>query len=556
MKMQKSVWAALVGLCVTGVGSSGWALSPETSSLVSTTSMLAPRALSIDGTTAFYGIEHCQSAYNDDALIETTFTTSVDPTATSGTQERLAGVYYFAVPRDSGTAVTCPSEKCTEVDDGDYTTTTTTVVASIPFRELVGVTSAEACEGFDSEFFTRINLREADVEDTTVVATDGRIIVDTVRPAPPTSFTFEVTENKITANWELPADDDVLRYGIFYSTEPFTGGVLGDSSLNSAFVAGEDRTSGDFTVSLPASSTVYVAMVTVDETGNESLMSEVQTASVVETSDFWELYKGAGGAEAGGCNAGGGMAAWMLLGAAGLFGRRRRRVRVSAGAAAVGLLLVASPAWAESPVSGSLDLKMGGYYPAIDDEFGGKGPYAQAFGSDSRFYTEFELGFYFWQGFGKLGTSYHLGFSSATGNALAADGTESADETSFSVIPNRLSLMYRFDVLKEEFNVPLALVGKAGLDYVLWYSEGGDGETSVVDGESASGGKWGYHGALSLQFLLDVVDPASAATFDMNWGINNSYFFAEYMMTNVDGFGAEGLNLSDNMWMFGLSLEF
>lgn len=555
MKIQKSVGAAVVGLGVLGLGSSAFGLSPETSSLVSTTTVLAPRALSIDGTTAFYGIEHCQQAYADDAKIETTFTTLVDPTETSGTQERLAGVYSFAVPRDSGTAVTCPSEKCTEVDSGDYSTTTTTVVASIPFRELVGVTSAEACEGFDSEFFTRINLREVDVNDTTVVPTDSRIIVDTVRPAAPSSFTFEVTENKITANWELPADDDVVRYGIFYSTEPFTGGVLGDSSLSSAFVAGEDRTSGDFTVSLPGSSTVYVAMVTVDETGNESLMSEVQTASVVETSDFWELYKGAGGAEEGGCATGGGMAAWLLLGAAGMYGRRRRRVSL-AGAAAVGTLLLASPASAESPVSGSLDLKMGAYYPAIDDEFGGDGPYAQAFGSESRFYTEFELGFYFWQGFGKLGTSYHLGFSSATGNAVTVDGSESADETSFSVIPNRLSLMYRFDVLKEEFNVPLALVGKAGLDYVLWYSEGGDGETSVVDGDSASGGKWGYHGAVSLQFLLDVVDPASAATFDMNWGINNSYLFAEYMMSNVDGFGAEGLDLSDNMWMFGLSLEF
>ncbi|MEZ4461387.1 MAG: MXAN_2562 family outer membrane beta-barrel protein [bacterium] len=550
-------------LAVTGlvVGAQAFALTPETSSLVSTTTLSAPRALKLDGTTAYYGISECQSAYTDDAKIDTTFTTLVDPNQTSGSNTRLEGAYYFAVPRDSGTAVICPGEKCTEIDDGDYTTTTTTVVPSVPFRALVGVTSAEACDGFDSEFFTRINLREADAEDTTVVPTDSRIIVDTIRPGAPPSFSFEVTENKITASWELPSDDDVIQYGVYYSTTEFTGGGLADSTLKSSFIAGADRTSADFTVSLAADETVYVAMVAVDETGNESLLSTVQTATVVQTSDFWELYKGAGGSETGGCDAGAGMAAWMLLGVAGLFRRRSWRLTrkskvLVASVLASSTLLVATDAFADSPISGSMELKLGGYYPAIDDEFGGNGPYAAVFGTDWNMYGEFEIGFFFWQGFGKLGTTYHLGYSSATGSALAADGTKSSDETTFTTIPNRASLVYRFDILQEKLHIPLVPVAKAGLDYVLWYSEGGNGDTSKVGNDSASGGKWGYHGALSLQFLLDVIDPSSAATFDMNWGVNNSYFFAEYMMTKIDDFGGTGLDLSDNMWLFGLAFEF
>ena len=42
----------------------------------------------------------------------------------------------------------------------------------------------------------------------------------------------------------------------------------------------------------------------------------------------------------------------------------------------------------------------------------------------------------------------------------------------------------------------------------------------------------------------------------MSWGVNNSYFFAEYMITRIDGFGSPGFDLSDNMWMFGLAFEF
>lgn len=558
--MNRVLNIAAVGIAIAGTSASAFALAPETSSLVSTTTVVAPHAVNIDGTTAYYGIAECEAAYSDDSVIETTFTTLVDPTETSGSQERLAGIFTFTVARDAGSAVTCPSDACTDVDNGDYSTTTSTVRASIPFRGLVGISAASACDGFDGEFFTRINLREADADDTTVVPTDSRIIVDTVRPQPPTNFTFEVTENKISANWELSSDDDVTRYGVYYSTTPFTGGTLADGSLGSAFVTGDDRTSNDFTVSLSGDDTVYVAMVAVDETGNESVLSEVQSATVVQTQDFWELYQAAGGQEEGGCNAAGGAAGWLLLGFAGLLGRRRRGRKMLAAAlptvAAGALMLSPADASAASPVTGSLDLKLGGYYPAIDDEFGGAGPYAAAFGSDWRFYTEFEVGFYFWQGFGKLGTSYHLGYSSATGNALTADGTSSSDETSFTIIPNRASLVYRFDELPRRFNVPLALVGKVGLDYVLWYSDGGDGSTSQANGKTASGGKMGYHAALSGQFLLDVIDPASAATFDMNWGVNNSYLFAEYMIASIDDFGGAGLDLSDNMWLFGLSFEY
>ena len=53
-----------------------------------------------------------------------------------------------------------------------------------------------------------------------------------------------------------------------------------------------------------------------------------------------------------------------------------------------------------------------------------------------------------------------------------------------------------------------------------------------------------------------ICGPGALAYLDMSWGVNNSYFFAEYMITRIDGFGGDGLDLSDDQWMFGLAFEF
>lgn len=223
-------------------------------------------------------------------------------------------------------------------------------------------------------------------------------------------------------------------------------------------------------------------------------------------------------------------------------------------------LCLAAPATAhaETPIYGAAELKFGGYYPAIDEEFGGSGPFQEIFGDDDLFYGELEVDYYLLQGFGKAGIGMHVGYTSVDGDVIAEDETDAeiTDTTTFTVIPLRLSALYRFDVPAIEWGIPLVPAVKAGLDYYLWDIDDAAGDTAVADGEEGNGGTFGWHATVALHLLLDAIDPSTAAVFDLNWGVNNSYLFGEYMITTVDDFGGDSLDLSDDIWAFGLAFEF
>ena len=218
---------------------------------------------------------------------------------------------------------------------------------------------------------------------------------------------------------------------------------------------------------------------------------------------------------------------------------------------------------ANAEISGAFELKFGGYYPSNIDEGTEDQAFESFYGSDWIFASELEVDVYLWKGFGKLGLGGHIGYASRYGTVKLTDpdaapdefDSDDAGETRFRIIPLRASLLYRLDYAATKYNVPLVPVGRVGLDYYFWQFKNGE-NVSSAGGANASGGKAGWHASLALHFLLDVLEPSSAAYFDLNWGINNSYVFGEYMVTRIDGFGAEGLDLSDNMWMFGLAFEY
>ncbi len=230
----------------------------------------------------------------------------------------------------------------------------------------------------------------------------------------------------------------------------------------------------------------------------------------------------------------------------------------AAALACVATLCVSTTAWAESPVSGIAEVKFGGYQPMIDSEFGGATPFADYY-ADDLWFLEAEWDLYLYDGIGKLGLGLHAGYASTTGDIRSADGVsgdEVPGETSFSVIPLRASIVYRYDYSAIHHGIPLVPVLKAGLDYHLWWVTDGSGETASVDGFQGEGAKAGWHASLGLNLLLDVISPRTAAIFDLNWGVNNTYFFAEYMISRVDGFGGPGFDLSDDQLLFGLAFEF
>jgi hypothetical protein len=113
----------------------------------------------------------------------------------------------------------------------------------------------------------------------------------------------------------------------------------------------------------------------------------------------------------------------------------------------------------------------------------------------------------------------------------------------------------RVDVLSRETKIPLAGYAKLGVGVAPWWA--GDGEDTARDDENRVGRdiSYGYQYALGAMLLLDLFDPSAALEIDNTIGVNNSYLFAEWYVSNLDGFGSGKMNVGTNTWMVGLALE-
>ena len=214
----------------------------------------------------------------------------------------------------------------------------------------------------------------------------------------------------------------------------------------------------------------------------------------------------------------------------------------------------------ESPQNFALELRFGPYRPAIDDDFPQAKPYEAAFGSKSRLYVGLELD---WQALripylGTLGPGIGIGYTRMTGHTrLSSTGESSAEKTSLGILPMYAVGVLRVDVLARETVIPLVGYGKAGLGHALWWT-GNDLGPSRVDDKIGRGSTSGTHFALGAMLLLDVFEPSSAITLDNDMGINHSYLFFEWMVSNLDGFGAEPgtkMRVGTNTWVAGLAFE-
>lgn len=203
-----------------------------------------------------------------------------------------------------------------------------------------------------------------------------------------------------------------------------------------------------------------------------------------------------------------------------------------------------------SPRDWTFHLQFGGYYPQLDQSTGlTDEPFQRVFGSSNRLITQAGLERYLFDAFGTLGLGVSLGYSEFYGKGFFAAGPDagerSSDNTSFRTVPIQAFLAYRFDVLAENFNVPLVPYAKAGVGTWLWWT----------GGESGQRGGFSYGGG--MQLLLDFFDPRLAAEFDREVGVNNSYLFVDWAAWKVDGFGSEGFDLSDDgILSIGLALDF
>ena len=229
-------------------------------------------------------------------------------------------------------------------------------------------------------------------------------------------------------------------------------------------------------------------------------------------------------------------------------------ILLAVSALTAGMIAAPSHAQAESDVNMMFEFKAGMYSP---DNLGKA--WDEHFGDKSAYLVEGEYDYQLWRGVGSIAIGFHLGYGDVSGSSVDESGEESVDATELHWLPLRLSLVYRFDYLWTRFHIPFTIYGKVGLDYSFWWViDGSDSIAKSDDGSKGYGGVFGFHAIAGIAFVLDWLAPDMEKAIDVEWGINNSYIFAEYMYVRLDNFGAKkSFDLSDKAaFLFGLGLEF
>jgi hypothetical protein len=211
------------------------------------------------------------------------------------------------------------------------------------------------------------------------------------------------------------------------------------------------------------------------------------------------------------------------------------------------------------------ELRFGGYYPQIDSEFHGSAtPYKDVFGSGPRFYFGLEFD---WQAIripyvGVIGPGLGWGrMSTSTKAKVSGTTTESAEDTSLTIMPMHLSGVLRLDELMRRTGFPLVPYAKAGLGFGMW-STANSGDVAYYPRQPdpnalrGRGTTWGEHFALGAMLSLNWLDKKAAASMDDNTGVNHIYLFGEWMDTKLDGIGKRPqMHIGSSSWVVGLALD-
>jgi len=217
----------------------------------------------------------------------------------------------------------------------------------------------------------------------------------------------------------------------------------------------------------------------------------------------------------------------------------------------------------ESPQDAAFEFRIGRYVPNIEDEFADRNPYEQTFGTKNRYSVGFELD---WQALripflGTFGPGFGIEYTKISAQSfVASDPTMqlragSGETSSLVIFPMYLVGVLRADYFARELHIPLVPYGKLGIGYALWSVGTGNG-TANQGGIRGQGHSYGPQFALGGMLLLDALDRTSALQMDANTGVNNSYFFVEWYVSKLNGFGSGSqMQVGTNTWVLGLAFE-
>ena len=248
-----------------------------------------------------------------------------------------------------------------------------------------------------------------------------------------------------------------------------------------------------------------------------------------------------------------------------------------AGDAAAMALTRDGPRW-------GVELQFGPYRPHISEQAENRALYRQIFASGKSkslfehqpLMKTFEFEYYVDKTFGLIGVSGQIGHWSvsgstlrcadASGAAVECSGTNlstavpGADKANLTVVPLGLGAVYRMDLLKRQWGIPVVLHARAGLDYHLWWASAGGKLSRRTEGTKKKlgrGGTLGFSGAAGIALGLDWLEPKAATRGRNASGMAGSYLLAEATRFVADGFGDEGrLDMSDTVFFLGLAVDF
>jgi len=229
---------------------------------------------------------------------------------------------------------------------------------------------------------------------------------------------------------------------------------------------------------------------------------------------------------------------------------------VPAALAALALAIAPATARAESPVTGSLELRLGTFRPNVDADFATTpGPYQTTFGGKRPLKWDLLASKALWRGFGTVEAGLGVGFFRQNGQGLFLTGPlagqPSGDKTTFNVVPTSLALTWRLDVLMERWNVPVIPFGRASLERYNWWVTNGAGSTVQT------GATNGYSYGAGLGLALDFFDPTLGRELDTETGVNHTMAVVELKKTVIDDFGsAKSWDLSDTKTSLSFGLLF
>jgi hypothetical protein len=218
----------------------------------------------------------------------------------------------------------------------------------------------------------------------------------------------------------------------------------------------------------------------------------------------------------------------------------------------------------ESPQHFALELRFSPFTPDIDKDPALHGtPYADAFGSADRllFGAEFD-----WQAariphVGTIGPGLGISYVTVSRQAQFVNphnGESPAEDTTLQILPFYAIGVLRADVVWRELHVPLVPYAKLGLSLAFWRASNTIGTSHDQNGVAGLGHTWGGLFALGLGLNLNVFDPYAARNFDESAGVNNTYAYAEWTVSDLTGLWAQQnpLRVGGTYWTFGLAFEF